>query len=104
MPSKYDPAFRQRALPMLTEAQPEHESLIAACRHVGRLVGVSPEPLHVSQRRYETDAGSRPGTTTETQAKIRRLQLENAELRKANEVLKAASVFFAKVLDWPRTK
>ncbi len=104
MPSTYDPEFRQRALRMLSEARPEHKSLMMACRHVGGLLGVSPETLRMWQRRYEIDAGERPGTTTDAQAEIRRLQRENAELRKANEVLKAASVFFAKELDRPRTK
>ena len=77
---------------------------MAACRHVGGLLDVSPEILRVWQRRYEVDAGERPGTTTDAQAEIRRLQRENAELRKANEVLKAASVFFAKEPGRPRTK
>ena len=89
---------------MLAEARAEHESLMAACRHVGGLLDVSPEILRVWQRRYEVDAGERPGTTTDAQAEIRRLQRENAELRKANEVLKAASVFFAKEPGRPRTK
>lgn len=51
MPSKYAPELRQRALRELAEARPEHESLNAACRHVGGLLGVSPETLRVWQRR-----------------------------------------------------
>ena len=93
MPSKYDPELRQRALRMLAEARPEHESLTAACRHVGGLPGVSPETLRVWQRRYDIDAGVRPGVTTDMAEENRRLRRENAELKKANEVLKAASVF-----------
>ena len=104
MPSKYDPELRQRALRMLAEARPEHESLTAACRHVGGLLGVSPETLRVWQRRYDIDTGVRPGVTSDMAEENRRLRRENAELQKANEFLKAASVFFAKELDRPRTK
>lgn len=104
MPSKYDPELRQRALRMLAEARPEHESLTAACRHVGGLLGVSPETLRVWQRRYDIDAGVKPGTSIDLGEENQRLRREVTELRKANEVLKAASVFFAKELDRPRTK
>lgn len=47
---------------------------MATCRHVGGLLNVSPETLCVWQRRYEVDAGERPGTYTNAQAEIRRLQ------------------------------
>ena len=104
MPSKYDPELRQRALRMLAEARPEYESMTAACRHVGGLLGVSPETLRVWQRRYDIDTGVQAGVTTDMAEENRRLRRENAELKKANEVLKAASVFFAKELDRPRTK
>ena len=59
------------------------------------------ETLRLWQRRYEVDAGVTPGLTSDAAAEIKRLQKENAELRKANEILKAASVFFAKELDRP---
>lgn len=104
MPSTYDPELRQRALRMLAEARPEHGSLTAACRHIGGLLGVSPETLRVWQRRYDIDTGVTPGVTSDMAEENRRLRRENAELKKANEVLKAASVFFAKELDRPRTK
>lgn len=65
------------------------------------LLGMSPETLRLWQRRYEVDAGVKPGLITDAAAEIKRLQKENAELRKANEILKAASVFFAKELDRP---
>ena len=55
-------------------------------------------------RQTQVDAGERPGVTTDMAAENRRLTRENAELRKANEVLKAASTFFAQELDRPRTK
>lgn len=96
MNRKYSPEMRERALRMLAEARPEHAMRMAAIRHVAGLLGMSPETLRLWQRRYEVDAGVKPGLTTDAAAEIKRLQKENAELRKANEILKAASVFFAK--------
>lgn len=55
-------------------------------------------------RRYEVDAGVKPGVTTEAVAEIKRLRKEVSELRKANEILRAASIFFAKELDHPSTR
>ena len=101
MNQKYSPEMRERALRMLDEAKPEHPNLMSAVRHVAGLLGMSPETLRVWHRRREVDAGQRPGVTTDAAAEIQRLQRENAELRKANEILKAASVFFAKELDRP---
>lgn len=104
MPKPYDPDFKDRALRMLAEALPEHASLHAASKHIGGLLGVSPDTLRVWQRQTQVDAGVKPGVTTDMAAENRRLQREVEELRKANEVLKAASIFFAKELDRPRTK
>ena len=75
--------------------------MMAAIRHVAGLLGMSPETLRLWQRRDEADAGVKPGLTTDAAAEIKRLQKEGSELRKANEILKAASVFFAKELDRP---
>ena len=69
---------------------------MSAVRHVAGLLGMSAETLRLWQRRYEVDAGVKPGLSTDAAAEIKRLQKENAELRKANEILQAASVFFAK--------
>jgi transposase len=101
MNRKYTPEMRERALRMLAEARPEHPNMMSAVRHVAGLLGMSPETLRLWQRRYEVDAGAKPGVTTDAATEIKRLQKENAELRKANEILKAASVFFAKELDRP---
>lgn len=68
------------------------------------MLGISPETLRTWARREEIDAGTAPGITSEAEIEIRRLKRENAELRKANEILKAASVFFAKELDHPTTR
>ena len=101
MNRKYSPEMRERALRMLAETRPSHPTMMSAVRHVAGLLGMSPETLRLWQRRYEVDAGVKPGLTTDAAAEIERLQKENAELRKANEILKAASVFFAKELDRP---
>ena len=104
MPRQFSPEFRQRALRMLEEAVPEHDTEYAAIRHVGSKLGVGPETLRKWRRRAEVDAGTRPGTTSDELAEIKRLKRENAELRRANEILKAASAFFAAELDRPTTR
>ena len=104
MARKYDAEFRERALRMLGEALPEHASLHAASRHIGGLLGVSPDTIRVWHRHTQIDTGAKPGITTDVAEENRQLQREVAELRKANEVLKAASIFFAQELDRPRTK
>ena len=104
MNQKYSPELRERALRMLAEAMPEHKNKSAAVRHVAGLLGMSAETLRTWARRIEIDEGRAPGITTEMTEENKRLRRENAELRKANEVLKAASVFFAKELDRPSTR
>lgn len=104
MNQKYSPEMRARALRMLDEAKPDHPNLMTAVRHVAGLLGMSSETLRVWHRRREIDAGERAGVTTDMAEENKRLRRENAELRKANEVLKAASVFFAKELDRPSTR
>jgi len=104
MPKKFDPATKDRAVRMLIEAIPEHNNKTAAVAHVAGLLGLSPETLRTWARRAEIDAGRMPGVTSDMLDENRRLKRENTELRKANEVLKAASVFFAKELDRPSTR
>lgn len=101
MNRKYSPEMRERALRMLAETRPSHPTLMSAARHVAGLLGMSPETLRLWQRQTEVDAGAKSGITTEAAQRIKQLEKENAELRKANEILKAASVFFAKELDRP---
>lgn len=104
MPRQFPPEFRQRALRMLEEALPEHETEYAAIRHVGAKLGVGPETLRKWRRKSEVDTGVRPGVTSEDHAEIKRLKRENAELRRANEILRTASAFFAAELDRPTTR
>lgn len=103
MNQKYSPEMRERALRMLDEARAsgDHPNLMSAVRHVAGLLGMSAETLRVWHRRREVDTGQRPGVSTDVAEENKRLRRENAELKKANEVLKAASVFFAKELDRP---
>jgi transposase len=86
---------------MVAEAIPEHESEYAAITSVARRLGASPETVRKWVRQAQVDAGDRPGNTTEASEEVRRLRRENAELRRANEILKAASAFFAAELDRP---
>ena len=101
MNQKYSTEMRQRALRMLDEARPEHPNLMASIRHVAGLLGMSPETLRVWHRRRQVDTGQRPGVVTDVAEENKKLRREVAELRRANEILKAASVFFAKELDRP---
>jgi transposase len=104
MPRQFPPEFRQRALRMLEESLPDHETEYAAIRHVASKLGVGTESLRKWRRQSEVDSGARPGVTSDEGAEIRRLKRENAELRRANEILKAASAFFAAELDRPTTR
>lgn len=104
MPRQFPPEFRQRALRMLEESMPEYETEYAAIRHVGAKLGVGPETLRKWRRRSEVDSGQRPGLTSEEHAEIKRLRRENSELRRANEILRTASAFFAAEQGRPTTR
>jgi transposase len=104
MPRQFPPEFRQRALRMLEESLGDHETEYAAIRHVASRLGVGPETLRKWRRRSEVDSGARLGVSSAESAEIRRLKKENAELRRANEILKAASAFFAAELDRPTAR
>lgn len=104
MPRQYSPEFRQRALRLLDEAQPDYESEFEAIRQVATKLGISTEGLRKWRRALEIDSGARPGMTSVEHAELKRLKKENAELRRANEILKAASAFFAAELDRPTTR
>lgn len=96
-PSKYPQELRERAVRMVAEVRSDHDSEWAAMEHVARLLGVgSTETIRHWVRRAEVDGGRRPGVTTDAAAELARLKRENAELRRANEILKSASVSFAK--------
>jgi transposase len=90
---------RERAVALVLEHQSEYASQWEAIVSVAGKVGVSSESLRRWVRQAETDTGARSGTTSVDGERIRVLQRENRELRRANEILKAASVFFARELD-----
>src|SRR3954447_4526731 len=99
---RYPPELRERAVRMVAEIAGDHDSEWAAMGEVARLLGVgTAETVRKWVRQAEVDGGSRPGTTTEESAELRRLRRENAELKRANAILKAASTFFAAELDRP---
>lgn len=101
-PSKYPRELRDRAVKMVVESTEDHPSEFEAIRSIASKLGIgSPETLRKWVRQAEIDGGERPGRTTAELAEIRRLKKENAELRRANEILKSASAFFAAELDRP---
>src|SRR5438034_3418328 len=101
--SNYPPELRERALRMVAEVQGDYPSQWAAIGAVASKLGIgSAETLRKWVRRAEVDAGERPGISSEERAEIKALKKENAELRRANEILKAASSFFAAELDRPQ--
>ena len=96
-PRKYDQETRDRAVRLYRERRRDFpdESALQARKKVGELLDVKAETLRGWVERVEIDAGQRPGIPTATEAKIRELERENAELRRANEILRTASAFFA---------
>lgn len=99
---RYPPELKERAVRMVGEIRADHDSEWAAMGKVAELLGVrAPETVRQWVRQAEVDAGGRAGTTTEESAEVRRLRREVAELKRANAILKAASVFFAAELDRP---
>jgi len=100
-PRKYPNELRERAVRLVVEARGEDSglSLNAAVLRVGPRVGVVPDTLRGWCKLADIDAGRRPGTTTDDGKKIKELEGEVRELKRANEILLAASSFFARELD-----
>lgn len=96
---RYPAELRERAVRMVFEHQDEYPSQWKAIVSISAKLDINHESLRVWVRRAETDAGVRPGLTTDERARIRELEREVKELRRANEILKAASAFFARELD-----
>ncbi len=94
-PSTFSPEVRERAIRMVQEQTPAHGSRWAAARSVAEKLGCHPETLRSWIRRHEVDTGARAGVTTADQARVKELERENRELRRANEILKKASAYFA---------
>jgi transposase len=101
---RYPVEVRERAVRMVLEHEGEYDSQWAAISSVAQKVGMTPETLRKWVRRAEIDGGLRSGVTTEERARIRELERENRELRRANEILKAAAAFFGAELDRKQKK
>ena len=101
-PSRYPTELRERAVRMVIESRQDYPHESAAIRSVAAKLGItSTESLRKWLRQAEIDGGVRAGKTTEEIAEIKSLKKEVAELRRANEILKSASAFFAAELDRP---
>lgn len=96
---RYPPEVRERAVRMVFDQQHAHASQWAAIVSFAGKIGCTPETLRSWVRRAEVDEGRRGGVTTDERARLKELERENRELRRANEILKSASLFFAAELD-----
>ena len=92
---KYSLEVKERAVRMVLESRSEHPSLWAAVESIAAKIGCMPQTLHEWVRKHEVDAGLRAGVSTPERERIKALERENKELRRANEILKLASAFFA---------
>ncbi len=93
--ASYTPEVRERAVRMVFEHRAEHESQWAAVMSIAGKIGCTAQTLHTWVRRHERDTGQREGPTTADLKRVKELEREVKELRRANEILKLASAFFA---------
>lgn len=94
-PVKFSPEFRDRAVRMVTECRVAHPSLWSAVGSIVAKIGCTQQTQLTWVRQHERDSGQREGPTTADQKRVKELEREVKELRKANEILKLASAFFA---------
>ena len=92
---KFTPEVRERAVRLLSNSLGDYPSPWAAARSIAPKIGCSVQTLYGWYRRSEIDHGQRPGVTTQERERIKELERENRELRRANNILKSASAFFA---------
>src|SRR6056297_44192 len=99
--SRYSPEFRERPVRMLLDQQGEHESQWAAMNSIAAKVGCTAETLRKWVRQSEKDLGLRDGVTNDERERLKTLERENRELKRANEILRKASAYFAQAeRDW----
>src|SRR5215471_6835381 len=101
---RYPPELRERAVRMVREAIAEGGESFGVVTRVARQLGIGSESLRNWVKQAEIDGGQRAGVTTEERRRIAELERENRELRRANEILKSASAFFAAELDGRRAR
>lgn len=104
MSKPYPKEVRERAVRLVLETRDEYKTEYQALRAIGAKLDVGVESLRNWVRQAEVDAGAKPGVTTEESAQLKALKRENAELKRANDILKAAASFFAAELDRPHTR
>lgn len=93
--TRFSPEVRERAVRMVGEQAPAHSSQWAAIQSIAEKIGCTPETLRSWIRRHERDTGQGPGLTTTEEQRLKALEREVKELRRANEILRKASAFFA---------
>ena len=93
--NRFSPKVRERAVRMVQEHNAEYPSLWAAAQSIAPKIGCTAETLLEWLKRAQIDAGQRPGVSTVDAQRIKELERENKELRRANDILKTASAFFA---------
>ena len=96
---RYPAEVRERAVRLVMEHRREYPNEWAAICSISQKCGMTAETLRKWVRQVEVDGGRRPGVSSEEAQRIKELERENKELRRANEILKAASAFFARELD-----
>ena len=93
--NRFSPEVRERAVRVVQEHSSEYPSLWAAAQSIAPKIGCTPETLIEWLKREQIDTGQRPGVTSAEAQRIKELERENKELRRANDILKTASAFFA---------
>jgi transposase len=93
--NKFSPEVRERAVRMVQEHRSDYPSLWAAIESIAPKIGCVPQTLNEWVKQAEVNSGQRPGTTTSDAQRIKELEREVKELRRANDILKTASAFFA---------
>ena len=94
-PSRYSPEVRERSVRMVLDQRDQHSSQWSAIESVSSKIGCTAETLRRWVREAEYDSGVRNGLTTEERTRLKQLERENRELKRANEILRKASAFFA---------